>query len=249
MEKLSIILKAVSCASVLLTGSSVIYNVSHTTVEATVEQSAEESINPNIIVTDNGHGTTTVETLPGDSHYVDTAESETMVPEPAEVAPTTPNMPAEPVVSTPVYSTPKTYRYSNHLDFYRDYAGWCPQDVPADAFHLPLPKYVALGYTDFHSNYKTFEEGALYAYNLASDSFGGQPLYVYIQSLLDIEESSKLRAFVLDVTPGSMSVTWRYMGNAPTYSQDLVEPLNSLAARFQARLLQLDQQYYTKCGY
>ena len=240
MNKLNLILRAISCGSLLLTSGSVIYNANQPEAVTVAETQSED---PNKIVTDNGHGTVTVETKPGDSHYVDNnVEEQTPVnatppttPQPTYTEPTIYYSPTAGATYEPI----PTYRFSNIHDFERAYIYQCPQDVPAGEFHLPLPKYVALGYIGSYINYNDLQTAAIYAWTLIVGGFGGQTLEVY-------PNWAGLSSYPLVVDPATRNVTWK---SYVSVSDDTKAQLETVSAQLQSEIKSLDQQYYAKCGY
>lgn len=248
MNKLNLILRGLSCASLLLTGSSVVYNASQPTVGVSIEQAVAESTNnPNIEVTDNGHGTVTTEVKPGDSHYTEPGEQEncsssvSTIPDNSQPVVTTNSAQS----STTAYTAP-TYRYTNIHDFEQAYVGWCPQDVPADAFHLPLRKYATLGYIGSYSGYQDFETAVIYSWTLIEGGFGGRTIDIFLQRW------TNLTTYIIQVDPATRAVNWVYKGNAPQPngpSDSIRIQLDGIVTQFRNRMAQLDQQFYAKCGY
>lgn len=250
MNKINLIFRALSCAVFGLTGVGV---YTATTIEPL--QSEQQAVtDPNVTTIDNGHGTITIETKPGDSHYIEedanpsqTTENNAERPKPSGTSNNSiQSKPATKPSSTP-QSSPTTYKYSNIHDFEQAYIYHCPQDVPAGEFHLPLRKYVALGYIGSYINYTDINTAAIYAWTLLEGGFGGQPLVIFIQKMTTINNWSSLTPFVLIVDTNTRSVRWEYRGNIG-YSQDLVPQLDNLANQLQNRISGLDQQYYAKCG-
>lgn len=237
MSKLELFLQIGSCASIVLTGGVAIHN-RPTEVGEVV-----------IIEEDEGYQEVTseeplkVEEKPEPEEAAADSELLTATTQPAAASSTTtqPSTPATP----PIPAQP-TYKYSDIHDFERAYVGWCPQDVPADAYHLPLRKYATLGYIESYSNYRDFETAVLYAWTLIEGGFGGQVLYVYLQNWTTLTE------YVLDVNLKSRTATWKYLGSKPQPngpSESVRAQLDHVTAQFNTRIAQLDQQFYAKCGY
>lgn len=258
MNKLNLILRAISCASLLLTGGSAIYNSnqlanSQTNIES---QAAESQTNPNQTTVDNGHGTVTTEIMPGDSKYQKIEEpsgdsqsstlpssndsTDNTTPEPSTI--TTP----KPYITLPAAPT---YKYSNIVEFERAYLGWCPQDVPEGEFWTKISDIVALGYISSGLYaYNDLDSAARYAWDLIRGGFGGQPLKIYAQKLTDVNGYLNLTAFTFIVNTSTRGVTWQQEG-AWGDSAKYADQLNSIASQLSTKLIQLDQQFYAKCGY
>lgn len=138
-----------------------------------------------------------------------------------------------------------TYKYSNIHDFEKAYVGWCPKDVPEGEYHLPLRKYVTLGYIDSYVNYRDIDTAVIYAWTLLEGGIGGG-IEIFLQ------EWTNLTQYTIHINHNTREVSWIYRGTAPQPngpSPEVIEKLNTIIADFKSRMNQLDQRYYAKCGY
>lgn len=252
MNKLNLILRAISCASLLLTSGSAIYNVNQGS-GLPVVQAEEPLSNPNITTTDNGHGTVTVEVKPGDSHYVEENNPSEEKPSFTEETSSASSSTTQDTIATPkpYISLPAapSYKYSNIIEFEQAYLGTCPQNVPEGEFWTKISDIVALGYISSGLYaYNDLDSAARYAWDLIRGGFGGQPLKIYAQKLTDISGYLNLTAFTFTVNTSTRGVTWQQEG-AWGDSSKYADQLNSIASQLSTKLIQLDQQFYAKCGY
>lgn len=256
MSKVNLILRAIACGSVLLTGGSAVYHLSQPEPEIVVEAQQED---PNKTVTDNGHGTTTVTINPGDSHYTpinnenktegNKSTSNTTTKPNSTPKPTQPATPATPATPTtqPSQPTTPTYTYSAYHIFEQAYIGSCQQDIPTNAYYGKIDPAATLGYNiKEHGTYRDLDSAAIYAWNLSRTGFGGQLL------LIQLQRWTNLNRYALRVNPSTRKVTWEntiYDPNFQGPSAEIIAQLDTLVAQLESKMAQLDQRLYAKCGY
>ena len=187
---------------------------------------------------------------------------------PTQSATHTPSKPTAPMsqptvtpqpTPTPAPSTP-TYKYTNAIEFQRAYMGWCPKDVPADAYHHALPKSIALGYMDIdYFSYKTPEEAAIYVWswyqgarvNSVNDGSAFLDIYYDKMNAPIISNNQSYENFVIKADGYTKTVTWDTWdkNGKVKLPQDVIKAMDNVTKRIHDKMVQLDQQYYAKCGY
>ncbi len=240
MNKLNLILRAITCASLIITGGSTAYNVASpqsAEIVETVPLTSTQDNNPNIITTDNGHGTITVETKPGDDHYIPPSDSTPKTPVASDIS----AQPSPTPAPTPSYTYPDIY------SFEKAYKGVCPTQVPDGASYGKLNPAVTLGYgIEQYRTYYDLDSASVYAWSLIRGGFGGQPIDIFLQRWTD------LTTYILRVDASTRVVSWIYKGSAPQPngpSDSTKLQLDTLANQLNAKIQQLDQAFYVKCGY
>lgn len=190
----------------------------------------------------------------------------TPAPTPAtQIKPTTTPKPSQAAQSKPEtqhkqQATP-TYEFDNRIEFERAYMGWCPQNVPSNAYHQLLSKSSALGYIDIdYSSYKSIDEAAIYAWswyqgsrvNAKSDSSYFLTLYFKRMNEVIIGDNGwQYVNFIIQADPFTKTTIWKRSDGEEVSSlpKNVIQRMDEVALQIKNKMIQLDQQYQAKCGY
>lgn len=259
MDKLSIAIKIISCASMLLTGGSMVYNVSSTN---TGDSSSIEQSDPNVKVEDNGHGTITSTILPGDDRYKDPNKADDNdsstggdngngesgnTPPASDSGPT--GHTAAPGYSTPEPAQPSysasTKIYNSGQEWEADVMGLCPSQRPESNFSWDESYLPAIGISSF-GKINSPEKAVEIVWD-GMKRYGGTGVFG-VYGIITDNRSCVNDRYSFRLIPGTDTVEW-YMtfGGSKEASPELWGALDATAQRMTAHYQYIDSAYRAKC--